>query len=145
VNDPSGRKASRTEVVRVDTLTSIKALRQVIESGTFVAAAERMDLSTRPNGNIEVPVHVVSRYRSWGGVAHAVAAGIGLAALPQIFFEDPPFKDVLMPILTDYPPQERTLYVVYVSRRYLPLKIRAFIDFVMERFPRSRAKLATVH
>jgi DNA-binding transcriptional LysR family regulator len=30
----------------VDTLTSIKVFRQVIESGTFVAAAERMDLST---------------------------------------------------------------------------------------------------
>src|SRR5580700_5950644 len=32
--------------MRVDTLTSIKVFRQVVESGTFVAAAERMDLST---------------------------------------------------------------------------------------------------
>src|ERR1700689_2359391 len=30
----------------MDTLTSIKVFRQVVESGTFVAAAERMDLST---------------------------------------------------------------------------------------------------
>ncbi len=30
----------------MDTLTSIRVFRQVIESGTFVAAAERMDLST---------------------------------------------------------------------------------------------------
>src|ERR1700722_10129684 len=30
----------------VDTLTSIKVFRQVVESGSFVAAAERLDLST---------------------------------------------------------------------------------------------------
>src|ERR1700691_5257372 len=30
----------------MDTLTSIRVFRQVVESGTFVAAAERMDLST---------------------------------------------------------------------------------------------------
>ena len=32
--------------VRVDTLTSIRVFRQVVESGSFVAAAERLDLST---------------------------------------------------------------------------------------------------
>src|SRR3984957_20665340 len=32
--------------MRVDTLTGIKVFRQVVESGTFVAAAERMHLST---------------------------------------------------------------------------------------------------
>src|ERR1700739_5061542 len=32
--------------MRVDTLTCIRVFRQVVESGTFVAAAERMHLST---------------------------------------------------------------------------------------------------
>src|ERR1700756_2942907 len=32
--------------MRVDTLISIKVFRQVVESGSFVAAAERLDLST---------------------------------------------------------------------------------------------------
>jgi len=35
-----------TYTMRVDTLTSIRVFRQVVESGSFVAAAERMDLST---------------------------------------------------------------------------------------------------
>ena len=35
-----------TYTTRVDTLTSIRVFRQVVESGSFVAAAERMDLST---------------------------------------------------------------------------------------------------
>src|ERR1700730_19005920 len=32
--------------MQMDTLTSIKVFRQVVESGSFVAAAERLDLST---------------------------------------------------------------------------------------------------
>jgi DNA-binding transcriptional LysR family regulator len=87
---------------------------------------------TGRSGKSEVPVRVVLRYRSLGGVANAVAAGIGLAVLPDILFVDPMFKDVLQPVLTDYPLEEATAYYVYVSRRYVPLKIRAFIDFHME-------------
>ena len=75
---------------------------------------------------------MVLRYRSMAGVANAVAAGIGLAPLPSLYFEDPAFKDVLIPVLTEYPLREATLYVVYVSRKYVPLKIRTFIDFLSE-------------
>lgn len=85
-----------------------------------------------PKEKIEVTVRVASRYRSLIGAAHAVAAGIGLTALPEPFFEDPPLKSVLTPVLTDYPLQDPKLYVVYVSRTYLPLKIRTFVDFLMQ-------------
>jgi len=34
--------------------------------------------------------------------------------------------------LTEYPIREPTLYLVYLSRKYLPLKIRAFVDFILE-------------
>jgi DNA-binding transcriptional LysR family regulator len=56
----------------------------------------------------------------------------GLAPLPGIVFEEPPFQGVLTPVLTDYPLGESTLYAVYISRRHLPLKIRAFIDSLIE-------------
>ena len=86
-----------------------------------------------PEGKIEVPARVVVvRYRSLAGVAHAVAAGIGLAALPRIIFEDPLFKDQLVPVLTDFPAEQGTLYLVHVSRRNAPLKIRSFIDLFLE-------------
>jgi len=99
----------------------------------FVAVGNIDAISlTGSEGKIEVPLRVVLRYRSMTGVVHAVAAGIGLAPLPAIDFEEAEFKGVLMPVLTDYPLQAPTLYAVYVSRRYLPLKIRAFIDFLME-------------
>ena len=92
---------------------------------------------TGPRGTIEVPLRVVLRYRAMTGVVHAVAAGIGLAPMPDIHFEEPEFKDILTPVLTDYPVQGPTMYIVYVSRKYLPLKIRAFIDFLVERSART--------
>jgi DNA-binding transcriptional LysR family regulator len=54
------------------------------------------------------------------------------------------FKGVLTPVLMDYPLQEPTLYIVYVSRRYLPLKIRAFIDFLMDVSAKTPVRKLTV-
>ncbi len=84
------------------------------------------------NGKLEVPAHVVARYRSMAGVAHAVATGIGLAGLPRIVFDDPLFKDHLVPILNDFPAAQGTLYLVYISRKNLPMKIRTFVDFFLD-------------
>src|SRR3984957_5772282 len=97
---------------------------------------------TGSEGKIEVPLRVVLRYRSLAGVVHTVAAGIGLAPLPDILFEEPEFKGVLTPVLTDYPVRGPTLYIVYVSRQYLPLKIRAFIDFLAQLTLPADLKLA---
>jgi DNA-binding transcriptional LysR family regulator len=97
-----------------------------------------------PQGKVEVPLRVVLRYRSMQGVAHAVAAGIGLAPLPDLFFEDPVFKDVLKPVLIDSPLQEPTLHLVYVSRRYVPIKLRAFMDFALEAASKIRSELHAV-
>jgi len=102
---------------------------------------------TGPNGNIEVPARVVLRFGAMTvGVAHAVCAGIGLAALPRITFEDPMFNEGLCPVLTKYPLRHPHLYALYVSRKHLPLKIRTFLDHLIEQthIPRSWNDLATV-
>jgi DNA-binding transcriptional LysR family regulator len=88
-----------------------------------------------PNGLIEVPIRVVLRYRTSFGVAHAVAASIGLAPLPIVLFEDPVFREILVPVMTRFPLREPIMYLVYISRKYVPLKIRSFIDFMVERIP----------
>ena len=88
---------------------------------------------TGPNGTIEVPIRVVLRFGSMTvAVAHAVCAGIGLAPLPRILFEDPVFKDALCPVLTQHPLRQPHLYAIYVSRKHLPLKIRTFVDHLIE-------------
>jgi DNA-binding transcriptional LysR family regulator len=83
------------------------------------------------DGKREVPARAVIRYRSMAGVAHAVAAGMGIARLPAHLFKDPQFKDVLTPVLTDQPVWQTTLYIVYASRKFVPLKIRTFADFLL--------------
>jgi DNA-binding transcriptional LysR family regulator len=132
--------ASRDYLKRHGTPKSLDDLAQ----HDFVAIGSLDSLPfSGPKGPIDVPMHVVLRYRAMGGVANAVAAGIGLAPLPDVFFDDPVFRDSLKPILIDYPLQEPTLYLVYVSRKYVPLKIRAFIDFAVEMAPKIRSpKLA---
>lgn len=86
---------------------------------------------TGPDGAIDVRARAVVRFRSLAGVVDAVAAGVGIAPLPEIYFEDPAFRSVLKPVLLDYPFRNQTLYAVYVSRKYIPLKIRSFIDHVL--------------
>jgi DNA-binding transcriptional LysR family regulator len=101
-----------------------------------------------PGGKIEVPMRVVLRYRSALGVANAVASGIGLAPLPAILFDDPEFKTRLSPVLMEYPLRQSMLYVVYVSRKYLPLKLLTFRDFLIERIsqtPEPRPLAFAVH
>ena len=88
---------------------------------------------TGPNGDIEVPARVVLRFGSMTvAVAHAVSAGIGLASLPRIMFEDREFRDVLCPVLTEHPLRQLHLYAIYVSRKHLPLKLRTFLDHLIE-------------
>jgi DNA-binding transcriptional LysR family regulator len=86
------------------------------------------------NGDIEVPARVVLRFGSMTvAVAHAVSAGIGLASLPRSMFEERAFTDVLCPVLTEHPLRHSHLYAIYASRQYLPLKLRTFVDYLIER------------
>ena len=103
---------------------------------------------TGPNGDIEVPAQVVLRFGSSMSVAvaHAVCAGMGLAPLPRLIFEDPMFKDTLCPVLVKHPLRQPHMYALYVSRKHLPLKIRTFLDQLIEktRIPQPWEDPATV-
>jgi DNA-binding transcriptional LysR family regulator len=89
---------------------------------------------TGPEGRRDVPVRVAMRFRvnAMAAVASAVVVGICIAPIPAIYFEDPAFKDHLRVVLPGYVIGEPTLYLVYVSRKHLPLKIRSFIDTFLE-------------
>ena len=86
-----------------------------------------------PEGVVDVPIKVVLRYRAGGAATSAVAAGIGIGPLPALLFDDPVFRNRLVPVLPQYPLQKASLFAVYVSRKYVPLKIRSFIEFLVER------------
>ena len=94
---------------------------------------------TGASGEVEVPARVVLRFASMTvAVAHAVCAGIGLAPLPQIIFEDPVFRDALCPVLTQHSLRHPHLYALYVSRKHLQPKVRTFVDHTIQCISASR-------
>ncbi len=106
----------------------------------MVGNGQSWHLTGSNGGNLEIPARVVLRFGSMSvAVAHAVCAGIGLASLPRMMFEDPMFREALRPVLVKHPLRHPHLYALYVSRKHLPLKIRTFLDHLIERtrIPRS--------
>jgi DNA-binding transcriptional LysR family regulator len=130
---------SREYLERHGTPTSLHEL----SNHRFVAVGGSDVLSLiGPDGPIDVPMKVVMRYRSVMGIANAVAAGIGLALLPDIFFDDQMFHAIVKPVLPAYRMQTRTVHLVYVSRKYVPFKIRSFVDFLLD--PVNRVYVPTI-
>ena len=64
--------------------------------------------------------------------------GCGIALLPTFIAEAALKSGALRAILTDYHAPPLTLYAIYSSTRHLSVKVRLFIDFLVERFA-SRA------
>jgi len=67
-------------------------------------------------------------------LAAAAVAGVGIAYEPE-FILGPDLKaGRLVPVLTSYTAPLGPIYAVYPSRRYLTAKMRAFVDFLAQRF-----------
>jgi len=64
----------------------------------------------------------------------AAEAGLGVAVLPDFIFKERQPVGTLVPILEDYLSTDRGIYAIYPHRRYLPAKVRAFVDFLTQWF-----------
>jgi DNA-binding transcriptional LysR family regulator len=91
-----------------------------------------------PQGTTEIPVRSALRCLTLADVAIAVATGMGLGVLPAALFSDSAFANVLTPVLTEFHVKESSLYVLYADRKYLPFKVRAFINLVLESGARNQ-------
>jgi len=70
----------------------------------------------------------------------AVLAGQGIAMLPDIQVVDDIRAGRLSQVLGAYPTEPRAGYIVYPSRRHLPLRTRAVIDFLVDQARGLRAE-----
>ncbi|WP_394687937.1 LysR family transcriptional regulator [Hoeflea sp.] len=64
----------------------------------------------------------------------AAEASMGVAFLPDFVFREREKTGTLKPILTEFLPTDRGIYAIYPHRRYLPAKVRAFVDFLTQWF-----------
>ena len=68
-------------------------------------------------------------------VRAAVAAGLGIGILPRYMAGDALQRGELVPLLHQYQiVPESTIYLVYLPNRTLASRVRALIDFLVERF-----------
>ena len=64
----------------------------------------------------------------------AAEAGLGVALLPDFIAREAIASGSLVPIFEDHISRDRGIYAIYPHRRYLPAKVRAFVDFLSRWF-----------
>lgn len=81
-------------------------------------------------GVISVGVSGPIEVNSPQATLRAALAGLGVAVIPDFIAK--PYLDngQLTSLFDDYLPSDRGIYAVYPHRRYLPAKVRAFVDFL---------------
>lgn len=84
----------------------------------------------------EVRVPVDARYSVSSSLAvrDALRAGLGVSLIPRLYVEDDLRTGQLQALLPEWESVGTTLYVIYPSRQYLSLKVRAFVEFLREVF-----------
>jgi len=60
----------------------------------------------------------------------AALSGIGVALIPDFIARKPIESGELVTLFNDYIPTDRGIYAVYPHRRYLPAKVRIFVDYL---------------
>ena len=80
--------------------------------------------SVNVSGPIEVNSPVVAR--------KAILENLGFALVPRFTVEEDLAEGRLVSVLGDYLTKDGGIYAVYPHRRYLPARVRAFVDFLAD-------------
>jgi DNA-binding transcriptional LysR family regulator len=87
-----------------------------------------------PQGDISFEATGNLRLNDDEALSAAVLGGLGIALLPTFIVGKDLQEGRLRSVLADYVPLERYVYAVYLPNRHLSAKVRAFIDYLLERF-----------
>ncbi len=83
--------------------------------------------------HVHGPVEVNSPYAT----VRAAVAGLGVAAIPDFIVGERTKCGDLIHLFPDYMQDNRAIYAIYPEKRYLPAKVRAFVDFMHAWFKRQ--------
>lgn len=88
------------------------------------------------DGNTSITVPVKGRYRANNGevLLEAAIKGLGIHLCPTFFCCDQFQDGTLEAVLMDYESEPISVYAVYPHRRHLSTRVRAFVDFLADRF-----------
>lgn len=81
-----------------------------------------------------VPVSGNFKANSSQALAAAAVSGIGIVKLPGYMVTQEIIEGKLQSVLNEYAPKDIGIYAVYQHNKHLAPKIRAFLDFIAQRF-----------
>ncbi|WP_248752699.1 LysR family transcriptional regulator [Pseudomonas sp. MWU15-20650] len=87
-------------------------------------------------GDVEVPVSGSLTINSSQGLRQAAVHGMGIVMLPDALVQPDLESGKLVALLTTYKLPCRPMHLLYGQDRYRLPKLRAFVDFVMEKWAR---------
>lgn len=88
-----------------------------------------------PHGDVrEVRVHGRLKFSGAEACVAAAVAGFGIARSPAFAAADELRAGRLVPILCNFEPELIHVYAVYPHARHLAAKVRAFVDFLAQRY-----------
>lgn len=64
----------------------------------------------------------------------AAVQGLGIVLMPRFILYQEITRGELVPLLTEYSPSEFNSYAIYPHTRHLSQRVRAFVDFLVDRF-----------
>lgn len=85
-------------------------------------------------GPVAVPVAGRCSINNTEGVRAAILAGLGLGYVPVWHFDQDDFATGRLVALDGFEAPGQPIHAVYPSRRFLPSKVRAMIDYLVEEF-----------
>ncbi|MFT4764660.1 MAG: DNA-binding transcriptional LysR family regulator [Oleispira sp.] len=87
--------------------------------------------ASKPSHKIKVSGNY--RVNNSAALKQALIAGMGIGRLPTFIVGDAIKRGELVALFQDYKMPSKSLYAVYPERQYLPTKVRAFLDFLIEK------------
>jgi DNA-binding transcriptional LysR family regulator len=126
--------ASPHYLKRCGTPTTADALREhhclafAYPAGDDWRAADKLWRLTGPDGVMEIPVSGPMIVNSSPALRQAALSGMGVAMLPDVLISEDLHAGRLVPLLQDYQPPSRSLWLMYPQDRYRLPKVRHFVD-----------------
>lgn len=100
------------------------------QNWAFEAQGERLSVSVK--GPLEV--------NSASAAREAALQGLGFVRTPLFFVAEDIEKGALQTVLEDFEEPMRGIYAVYPHRRHLTVKVRAFVDFLVNWYSPSKRR-----
>jgi DNA-binding transcriptional LysR family regulator len=104
---------------------------------SLLPRAEQWEYLDAEGQLIVVPVFGSLRANSGDALLASALEGRGIILEPEFVVREALASGALVRLMRDYAWRRRSLYVVYVNRRYLPVNIRSFVDYLAEYYQQA--------